>query len=160
MSLNFIILILVFSASIASIPIFHPISLAGVVIMQALLICSLGFFIYSTAWYSFIVFLIFLGGVIVIFLYVTRLASNENFAPQWKSFILLITLTIFFSPILLFRAQENNLKTQINPSIIVSKIYSFQLAPIIVVSIIFLLFTLIVVAEIVKLTKTPLRSIS
>jgi NADH-ubiquinone oxidoreductase chain 6 len=30
-------------------------------------------------WFSYILFLVFLGGVLVLFIYITRLASNEKF---------------------------------------------------------------------------------
>ena len=35
-------------------------------------------------WYSYILFIIIIGGILVLFMYITRLASNEIFSPSNK----------------------------------------------------------------------------
>lgn len=47
--------------------------------IQALVICFVTGFVLSVSWFSYMLFLIFLGAVIVLFIYVASLASNELF---------------------------------------------------------------------------------
>nr|YP_009681598.1 NADH dehydrogenase subunit 6 [Dicyrtomina saundersi]QDO72019.1 NADH dehydrogenase subunit 6 [Dicyrtomina saundersi] len=57
----------------------HPMLLMVNIIMQTIFICLLVWMINNTSWFSYILFLIFLGGLMVLFIYICSLASNENF---------------------------------------------------------------------------------
>nr|AAS00878.1 NADH dehydrogenase subunit 6 [Hutchinsoniella macracantha] len=65
----------------------HPLSLGLVLLFQALLVC---FFVggYSFSyWFSYILFLIFLGGMLILFLYVASLAMDESFGLLNKNYL-------------------------------------------------------------------------
>lgn len=61
----------------------HPIRLGLVLIFHTLLIRAITGLAGGNFWFSYVLFLVFLGGVLVLFIYITRLASNEQFTVNW-----------------------------------------------------------------------------
>nr|ANJ70633.1 NADH dehydrogenase subunit 6 [Pterostichus madidus] len=77
----------------------HPMSMGLILFIQTLLISLItGMFSYSY-WYSYILFLVMVGGMLVLFIYMTSLASNEmfNFSIKMSLFIIMSILMIMFS---------------------------------------------------------------
>nr|YP_010990614.1 NADH dehydrogenase subunit 6 [Suva longipenna]WOW98941.1 NADH dehydrogenase subunit 6 [Suva longipenna] len=68
----------------------HPISLGFMLIIQTMMIC-LNMSIYTqTSWYSFILFIIMIGGMMIMFIYMASIASNEKF--KFNNFIMKLTI--------------------------------------------------------------------
>lgn len=57
----------------------HPVALGLVLILHTLLISGVTGLVAGNFWFSYVLFLVFLGGVLVLFIYITSLASNEKF---------------------------------------------------------------------------------
>ncbi|MGL5470365.1 MAG: NADH-quinone oxidoreductase subunit J [Shewanella sp.] len=57
----------------------HPIGLGLALIVHTLLVSAATGLVGGHFWFSYILFLVFLGGVLVLFIYMTSLASNEKF---------------------------------------------------------------------------------
>lgn len=78
-----VIIYLLYSALLGSAVIFvnlrHPVGLGLTLILHTLLISCVTGLVGGTFWFSYILFLVFLGGVLVLFIYMTSLASNEKF---------------------------------------------------------------------------------
>merc|ERR1712198_806681 len=72
----------------------HPLAIGLALLSQTILICLITGLSSSSFWFSYILFLIFLGGILVLFIYVTSLASNEMFTPS-------ITIAFVFTRVLL-----------------------------------------------------------
>merc|ERR1712221_33590 len=77
----------------------HPLAIGLALLSQTILICLITGLSSSSFWFSYILFLIFLGGMLVLFIYVTSLASNEIFKP---SIVSIITIMVLSSTGLLF----------------------------------------------------------
>nr|QWQ55635.1 NADH dehydrogenase subunit 6 [Ocellarnaca sp.] len=78
----------------------HPLTMTLIIMLQTLLICSFTGFISQSFWFSYILFLVFLGGMLVLFIYITSLASNEMFSMPIKTILgvsLIINMIIFTS---------------------------------------------------------------
>nr|YP_010602057.1 NADH dehydrogenase subunit 6 [Ocellarnaca fuscotessellata]WAM61686.1 NADH dehydrogenase subunit 6 [Ocellarnaca fuscotessellata] len=78
----------------------HPLTMTLTIVFQTLLICSLTGFISQSFWFSYILFLVFLGGMLVLFIYITSLASNEMLSIPIKTIFimfLIINLIIMIS---------------------------------------------------------------
>nr|YP_009561715.1 NADH dehydrogenase subunit 6 [Pentacheles validus]QAT80329.1 NADH dehydrogenase subunit 6 [Pentacheles validus] len=56
----------------------HPLSMGLTLLFQTVFICMTSGVKMTSYWFSYILFLIFLGGLLVLFIYVTSLASNEK----------------------------------------------------------------------------------
>nr|UEV85631.1 NADH dehydrogenase subunit 6 [Thalamita sima] len=145
----------------------HPLSMGLTLLIQTILISlAAGLATYSY-WFSYILFMIFLGGMLVLFIYVTSLASNESFSFSYST--LAASLIILFSlvPLTLiwdyffnmFSAQLplSSLDMETSNVFIISWIYSINLMNFTLFIIIYLLLTLIVVVKITNLFKGPLR---
>lgn len=123
-------------------------------------------------WFSYILFLIFLGGLLVLFIYVTSLASNEmfNFSNKIIFFLLIIFFLIFSTFLLLDKLVIlNNLINQENEnlnfmksfiienSLNLNKLYIFPINLTTILLIMYLFFTLIAVVKITNIFEGPLR---
>lgn len=153
----------------------NPLSIGLIILTQTLLTCLLTGIIIKTYWFSYILFLTFLGGLLVLFIYVSRIASNEIFKPIinfYKVFIFLLILTLITQFIYLNNLSWINLS--INSDIInfydlitffnnenkinLRKLYNNQTFLIIIILVIYLFITLIAVVKITNIFYGPIRS--
>nr|UJI65710.1 NADH dehydrogenase subunit 6 [Glossina austeni] len=148
----------------------HPLAMGLILLIQTTVICLTTGLIAKTFWFSYILFLVFLGGMLVLFIYVTSLASNEMFSFSVK--LTLFSLLIFMLMmiinwtidlnILQLMNLENKLTSSIpsymtENSLSVNKLYNFPTNFITILLMNYLLITLIAVVKITKLSKGPLR---
>merc|ERR1712121_349705 len=120
--------------------------------------------------FSYILFLIFLGGILVLFIYITSLASNEIFNTS-ISIITFIFIRMFII-LLLTIITDNSILTQLNyfkipivfkelPHIsdisLVSMIYNSTNLNLTIFIVFYLFLTLIVVVKITNIFFGPLR---
>nr|ARH54738.1 NADH dehydrogenase subunit 6 [Trigonopterus sp. 2 AH-2016] len=71
----------------------HPMSLGAVLLIQTFLIALASGFLYLNFWFSYILFLVMIGGMLVLFIYMTSIASNEKFNMP-KHFLSIFTLSL------------------------------------------------------------------
>nr|AII02499.1 NADH dehydrogenase subunit 6 [Doa sp. MJT-2014] len=153
----------------------HPLSLGLFILFQSLLICMLSGMMISTYWFSYILFLTFLGGLLVLFIYVCSIASNEtfNFSINFKFimiylFMIMLFFIMFFlinkfnwlnffyniemneMSYLMFFNNENNFN--------LNKLYNSQTFMLIMLMMIYLFITLIAIVKITNISFGPLRS--
>nr|UEK25895.1 NADH dehydrogenase subunit 6 [Thalamita sima] len=145
----------------------HPLSMGLTLLIQTILISlTAGLATYSY-WFSYILFMIFLGGMLVLFIYVTSLASNESFSFSYSTLATSLVILFLLVPLTLiwdyffnsFSAQLplSSLDMETSNVFIISWIYSVNLMNFTLFIIIYLLLTLIVVVKITNLFKGPLR---
>lgn len=70
----------------------HPLAIGLALLMQTLFIALSTGLVAPSFWFSYILFLVFLGGMLVLFIYVASLASNEIFRFSTKLFFILTSL--------------------------------------------------------------------
>nr|YP_009539783.1 NADH dehydrogenase subunit 6 [Barca bicolor]AYP72721.1 NADH dehydrogenase subunit 6 [Barca bicolor] len=154
----------------------HPLSMGFMILIQTLLICLISGMIINTYWFSYILFLIFLGGLLVLFIYVSSIASNELFSTPIKTkliifffYCILLLISFFFNNnlnwlnfsinsqemnnlfnMLLFIKNENNIN--------LTKLYNQQNYLLMLMLIIYLFITLVSVVKITNIFYGPLRS--
>nr|YP_010329886.1 NADH dehydrogenase subunit 6 [Artena dotata]UNP54635.1 NADH dehydrogenase subunit 6 [Artena dotata] len=153
----------------------NPLSMGLMILFQTLLMCMLSGMLIKTYWFSYILFLTFLGGLLVLFIYVSSIASNELFKPSFNTkLLLIISLSVFiliqfyfmnnlywmnFS----FNSDMNNfislsLFMNNDNKINLNKLYNNQTFMIMLMLIIYLFITLIAVVKITNIFYGPLRS--
>lgn len=147
----------------------HPLAIGLALLLQTILICCTTGLSNISFWFSYILFLIFLGGILVLFIYVTSLASNEMFKPSMISLLVIVivslsrTIFLLLDPIVL---SQNNL-IKIRSFIIdfhyckdielVNTIYNSTNMNMTIFMVFYLLLTLIVVVKITDRFFGPLR---
>nr|QOV03276.1 NADH dehydrogenase subunit 6 [Hydrellia maura] len=150
----------------------HPLAMGLTLLVQTLLICLVTGLLTKSFWFSYILFLIFLGGMLVLFIYVTSLASNEMFSMSIKLTMfsvmmisLIIIISILIDKTLFMNWMINNEMNPLNSinslitenSLNLNKLYNFPTNFITIMLMNYLLITLIAIVKITKLSKGPLR---
>nr|YP_009045244.1 NADH dehydrogenase subunit 6 [Athyma perius]AHA03582.1 NADH dehydrogenase subunit 6 [Athyma perius] len=166
--------ILLISISIFLYFINHPLAMGLMILIQALLTCLISGMLINTYWFSYILFLIFLGGLLVLFIYVSSVASNELFKINFinKFLMLYILFIMIFS--ILFKNNLIWMNFSFNDEMInlfnsklffnneynfnLSKLYNKQNFWMMIMMIIYLFITLIAIVKITNIFFGPLRS--
>nr|YP_010519761.1 NADH dehydrogenase subunit 6 [Rhaphidophora quadrispina]UXP34383.1 NADH dehydrogenase subunit 6 [Rhaphidophora quadrispina] len=151
----------------------HPLAMMIVIIIQTMLICLMTGIISQTFWFSYILFLVFLGGMLVLFIYITSLASNEMFKmPSKILIIMMITLMTMLSIMMIMDSSITNMMmTSIDMNTInnkmtimysesnlsLMKLYNNPTNIITLMLVLYLFLTLIVIVKITNIFQGPLR---
>nr|UPX88496.1 NADH dehydrogenase subunit 6 [Syritta pipiens] len=153
----------------------HPITMGLLLLIQTMLICCITGLMTKSFWFSYILFLIFVGGMLVLFIYMTSLASNEMFSISMKmttisiiTFIMLFFIILFMDKmIMMFNSMNNEMNSIINlnsyiqeNTLNLNKLYNYPNNMITILLINYLLITLIATVKITKLFHGPLRSMT
>lgn len=142
----------------------HPLSIGLTLLVITILgRVTLGV-INTRLWISYAIILVLLGGLLVIFIYVALLASNEIFIPNPKIIIMRLLIFLTTSAINFLPHYTDNLET-LNTNKIpqeklewLSHLYSIELSNLTLFLITYLLLTLIVVVSNTKNNSLSLRS--
>lgn len=143
----------------------HPLSIGSILLIQTILssiICRLNLNSYL---FSYILYLIFVGGILILFIYIARVASNEKF--HLSNILLIIYLIIFIFFVLykyFLHLESNSYYTTINSfdqnrNYLINKLYIMPSSMLTLIIVFYLLFTIIVVSNIIGIKFIPLRSI-
>jgi len=131
----------------------NPVSL-GVIILIIALLLAITFSYAISSWIAFLIFLIYIGGILVIFSYFVAIIPNQNLS------IIHIILSIIVSIISLIVITKS---LNINIPILSSHINNYRILYtqsniyILIILACILLFTIIVVVKLTILSKGPLR---
>nr|YP_010449536.1 NADH dehydrogenase subunit 6 [Anelytra multicurvata]UTU96096.1 NADH dehydrogenase subunit 6 [Anelytra multicurvata] len=169
--LNFNILMMNLFNSIIFTRLTHPLTMTLIIIMQTLLVCLSTGLKSPSFWFSYVLFLVFLGGMLVLFIYITSLASNEMFSLPIK-FTLLILLMIsatFIISLIYDHSWQLNINDDMTSTFItatplhmesnylLTKLYNNPSSSITLMLVCYLLLTLIVIVKITNIFYGPLR---
>nr|UBU97904.1 NADH dehydrogenase subunit 6 [Myrmecophilus sp.] len=134
-----------------------PLNMSILLLIKALLVTQM-ILINSTSWFSYILFLVFLGGMMVLFIYIATLAPNEMTKMKTKHLLILLFMTsltlLMMKPSILTSNQTMNMFTKDQ----LINLYSIMPMKLTLILMGFLLLTLIIVINISNITKGPLRT--
>nr|YP_009674552.1 NADH dehydrogenase subunit 6 [Glenea cantor]QDC34929.1 NADH dehydrogenase subunit 6 [Glenea cantor] len=163
-------MLILFNISIALTSIFmfltHPLSLGLILLIQTILIALISGSMSFNYWFSYIIFLIMIGGMLILFIYMTSIASNEKFKFSTKLFmtfsLIFFSMSIFliFDYFFFHQLSINDLiplPMNKNFSFTLNKFLNWPNNLIFTMMIIYLLITLIMVVKITNVTYGPLR---
>nr|YP_009327764.1 NADH dehydrogenase subunit 6 [Asymmetricata circumdata]APB92615.1 NADH dehydrogenase subunit 6 [Asymmetricata circumdata] len=140
----------------------HPLSMGFILLSQTLLVAMWTGSLSLNFWYSYILFIVMVGGMLVLFIYMTSVASNEKFSFS-KLFMLTISIGILLSIIiLLMQLLSNNSYFDMNLEMTTFKfsLNKYLMTPMMLMSltiIIYLFIALIAVCKITNIKYGPLR---
>nr|WDA94033.1 NADH dehydrogenase subunit 6 [Apotropina sp. 1 JJC-2023a] len=150
----------------------HPLAMGLTLLIQTIIISLMIGILTKTFWFSYILFLIFLGGMLVLFIYVTSLASNEMFSFSIKLFMSSM-MFLMFNLMMIYFLMDNMLFNEIifnnemntlnnnmfymENSLNLNKLYNYPTNFITILLMNYLLITLIAIVKITKLFYGPLR---
>nr|YP_010946918.1 NADH dehydrogenase subunit 6 [Salganea raggei]WGO57675.1 NADH dehydrogenase subunit 6 [Salganea raggei] len=161
--MKLLLLLISSSLSIVFTQMNHPLAMGLILLIQTTLISIITGLFMQSFWFSYILFLIFLGGMLVLFIYVTSLASNEMFILSTKLMLLLLML---MPPMIIYLESKFNLNNQETFMFIIInnittlpllKLYNYPTGIMTIMMVLYLLITLLVVIKITNIFKGPLR---
>nr|APL97271.1 NADH dehydrogenase subunit 6 [Tirumala limniace] len=151
----------------------HPLGMGFKILIQTLLLSLLSGMIINTYWFSYILILIFIGGLLVLFIYVSSIAFNEMFNSLNFSLIIMFSSSLIFLSLLFyknlfwlnfnFNDEMNNfffnyLFFNFENKINLTKLYNNNTYYLMFLLIIYLFITLVAVVKITNIFFGPLRS--
>nr|YP_010010065.1 NADH dehydrogenase subunit 6 [Sipalinus gigas]QNS38623.1 NADH dehydrogenase subunit 6 [Sipalinus gigas] len=145
----------------------HPLSLGFVLLTQTILIAMITGSLYLNYWFSYILFLIMVSGMLVLLIYMTSVASNEKFKFSYKLVLSVFVTLIMMSPLIfmdksiftVFVANSDStlMVWQNQTNLTMSKYFSYPAVLIMMMLITYLFLTLIAVVKITDINMGPLR---
>nr|YP_009351219.1 NADH dehydrogenase subunit 6 [Microcerotermes nervosus]AQP28862.1 NADH dehydrogenase subunit 6 [Microcerotermes nervosus] len=143
----------------------HPLAMGLMLLIQTTMVCLISGTMYKSFWFSYILFMIMIGGMLVLFMYMTSLASNEMFSPSNK----MMMTTLMILPALLYTMPTvtNNKEMCSHDTMMENEIlttttvmYNQMMGIMTTLLVLYMLLTLIVVVNIINVSKGPLRHAS
>nr|YP_010564276.1 NADH dehydrogenase subunit 6 [Colobochyla salicalis]UYX62286.1 NADH dehydrogenase subunit 6 [Colobochyla salicalis] len=153
----------------------NPLFMGLMILFQTILISLLSGMLIKTYWFFYILFLTFLGGLLVLFIYVFSIASKELFKPSFNSKVLFFFSLLLLLLLILFKKKNfywmnfffnfdmnnfflmNMFFFNNDNKIVLNKLYNNQTFMIMLILIIYLFITLIAVVKITNIFYGPLR---
>nr|AML26732.1 NADH dehydrogenase subunit 6 [Histeridae sp. BMNH 1274741] len=137
----------------------HPLSMSLILLIQTVLISIQTGMLSLNTWFSYIMFLIMVGGMLVLFIYMTSVASNEKFSYKVNDLILPLSSLTLLGITYKVSEQTSNFHNMwtlnMNPQLI--KYLNFPSNSIILMMMVYLLIALIAVVNISNISYGPLR---
>nr|YP_010163988.1 NADH dehydrogenase subunit 6 [Phloeosinus perlatus]QRK25839.1 NADH dehydrogenase subunit 6 [Phloeosinus perlatus] len=140
----------------------HPLSLGYTLLLQTIMIASFLSNFFPNSWFSYILFLIMVSGMLVMYIYMTSIASNEKFKIPKKLTVLLLVISFLTMTILMldkFWYMPMSSSYSMNSNMFyfsMSKFFNHPNMQLILMLMIYLLITLIAV---VKINMKPMGSL-
>nr|UFK32275.1 NADH dehydrogenase subunit 6 [Eurhadina fusca] len=138
----------------------HPMSMGLILMLQTMTIIIIMNKILSSSWFAMISFMMMIGGLLIMFMYMSSIASNEKFKLKINMIIIMIYMILLQDEMMIQNqineVQEMMETKQLNLSL--TKIYNKKSMMITLMLVLYLLLTMISVTKMVKHHKGPLRS--
>nr|URX53277.1 NADH dehydrogenase subunit 6 [Calcaritermes sp.]URX53355.1 NADH dehydrogenase subunit 6 [Calcaritermes sp.] len=145
----------------------HPLAMGLMLLSQTMLTCLISGLMHQSFWFQYILFMVFVGGLLVLFIYVTSLASNEMISLSTKMVVVISTTMPMVATIGGWAKMNSSEFTSLYSStltdeisMLTSKFYNQPNGLTTILMALYLLMTLIVVVKIVNISSGPLRQAS
>nr|YP_009726427.1 NADH dehydrogenase subunit 6 [Batracomorphus lateprocessus]QHW07518.1 NADH dehydrogenase subunit 6 [Batracomorphus lateprocessus] len=139
----------------------NPLSISVALIMKTLMISILMNLMSQNSWLSMMFFLMMVGGLLIMFSYMTSIVSNEKFKFNINLTIILMMLLIpMESNLFLILTNENQemLTSNSMMELMLMKMYNKKSLFMLIFMVIYLLITMIMVSKLIMKNLGPLRS--
>nr|AXS66548.1 NADH dehydrogenase subunit 6 [Bostrichoidea sp. 6 KM-2017] len=133
-----------------------PLMMMMILIMMTILTSITSGSMNVSFWYSYMLFLIIVGGMLIVFIYMTSVASNEKVLINMKPMLMTIL------PLLMIESSthnnfHNSTMTNKNLEFSIMKYLNLPLMILMFMLMVFLIITLIATVKITKVDNGPLR---
>nr|YP_010882190.1 NADH dehydrogenase subunit 6 [Pulchriphyllium bioculatum]WID87104.1 NADH dehydrogenase subunit 6 [Pulchriphyllium bioculatum] len=137
----------------------HPLSMSLTIIMQTVIVSMMTSAMWTSSWYSLILMLTYVGGMMIMFIYMTSLIPNMMFKTPKKTTTLMITATIIIMMMINKKYWMINMDMN-EPSektIMLMSVYSAPVNILTTMMAMYLMLTMITVNKMTNLNMGPLR---
>nr|QWC53819.1 NADH dehydrogenase subunit 6 [Concaveplana rufolineata] len=140
---------------------YNPMSMGIMLLISTISMILLINKMMMSSWFSMITFLMMIGGLLIIFTYMSSIASNEKFKLNIKIiFMMIVIMTLSEDMLNSNQTEETENLLMLNDveTMSMMKLYNTKSMLLTMMLVIYLLLTMIIVSMIVKHNKGPLRS--
>nr|QCF39700.1 NADH dehydrogenase subunit 6 [Glomeridesmus spelaeus] len=154
--MSMMIMIIMISISMIFFQLTHPMEMSILLIIMTLTISVNSLLFSMTQWFSYILFLIYMGGVMVMFMYMSSLTPNK-FPITIKKIMPIMIFSLLFIMFYDYKMSKSmNFKSYMS----IIKSFTFMSLNMTMIIIMILMITMISIIMITQNKKTPLRPIS
>nr|AIY62085.1 NADH dehydrogenase subunit 6 [Parrhinotermes browni] len=140
----------------------HPMAMGMILMIQTILMCLISGTMYKSFWFSYTLFMVMVGGMLVLFMYMTSIASNEMFSLSNK---MITAIAITSLPLSLMMSNPTNNKDMLefnnmteNETVSTTALmYEQATGNLTIMLVLYMLLTMIVVVKMVNINQGPLR---
>nr|YP_010021596.1 NADH dehydrogenase subunit 6 [Paurocephala sauteri]QOL10537.1 NADH dehydrogenase subunit 6 [Paurocephala sauteri] len=137
----------------------HPLLFSMFILCQTILTCIYTRFLMKSSWLSMTIFMMMVGGLMILFIYITSLSKNMkftkiNFTKMMPYFIISIFLSSFYPQ---FNYSNENMQLMDIFNMEMYKIFCPMNIKSSIFMFLYLLFMLIIMINLLKYEKGPLR---
>lgn len=132
---------------------FNPFTIA----LNILIISLLTAWIYAfniRSWYAFLIYIIYVGGILVIFAYFVTLSPNQKLKIKSYFLTFIITFLVLIIPLIINKSYWPSKNNQIYDR---QELYNFLNLRVVILIVFLLLVILLIVVKIINTSKGPLR---
>nr|BDQ43620.1 NADH dehydrogenase subunit 6 [Pithemera bicincta]BDQ43945.1 NADH dehydrogenase subunit 6 [Pithemera bicincta] len=126
----------------------------GINILTMALLLSAALATSMSSWYAFLVFLIYVGGMLVMFAYFLALTPNQQM-PTTSNFMYLTTTIITLTTVMLLTKTKISIPSDTFQDN--TYLYSMSTAPMLILLALILLLTMVIVVKLTSRSSGPLR---
>nr|YP_010946424.1 NADH dehydrogenase subunit 6 [Balta maculata]WGO57142.1 NADH dehydrogenase subunit 6 [Balta maculata] len=143
----------------------HPMTMGFMLLLQTMMTSIITGMMSQTFWFSYVLMLVFLGGMMVLFIYVTSVASNEMILLSMKMIMMfMITMLIMTLYKISYHTELTNQETitmtaKMNSPNNLMKLYN-SMNSITIMMATYLFISLITIVKITNIFKGPLRKMN
>nr|UJY96975.1 NADH dehydrogenase subunit 6 [Potamometra berezowskii]UJY96988.1 NADH dehydrogenase subunit 6 [Potamometra berezowskii] len=155
------IITIIMTLSTSMIMMKHPLSMGFSIIMLTMLTAIMMNMMIKYSWYSYILVLVMLGGMLVLFMYMASIASNEIMKFSMKIMLLMMAMFIMSNLLINFEMETMTspnmyfIENQNNMSMM--KLFNSKTSIITILLATYLLITMIYVIFITNMFEGPMR---
>uniref|UniRef100_UPI0030011DB4 NADH dehydrogenase subunit 6 n=1 Tax=Sannella crucifera TaxID=3019673 RepID=UPI0030011DB4 len=140
----------------------NPMSMGLILMLQTITVIIFMNKIMSSSWFAMIMFMMMIGGLLIMFMYMSSIASNEKFKTKINFFFVMLIIFVSTDEMLM-NNQINEIQELMytnNMNFSMTKIYSKKSMMLTIMMVLYLLLTMISVTKMVKHHKGPLRTMN
>nr|QSJ61353.1 NADH dehydrogenase subunit 6 [Olidiana ritcheriina] len=154
---KYIIKLMIILSSMTSL-VLNPMQMGMMLLMQTMLTTMMINKIMASSWFSLITFIMMIGGLLILFIYMSSIASNEKIMMKFN--LTLITIITLMPLDEMLTSQMNYTEKLISSTenMALSKMYNQKTLYMSMFMIMYLLLAMIMVSKMIKIYKGPLRS--
>nr|QAX91152.1 NADH dehydrogenase subunit 6 [Schedorhinotermes medioobscurus] len=140
----------------------HPMAMGLILLTQTILMCLISGTMFKSFWFSYILFMIMIGGMLVLFMYMTSIASNEMFLSPNKMIIIVMMTTPLIYTMMIDPTKNKEMNnhdtiTENEVTTATTPMYEQMTGTLTVLLVMYMLLTLIVVVKMININWGPLR---
>nr|UPL65969.1 NADH dehydrogenase subunit 6 [Hyalopeplus sp.] len=141
----------------------HPLSMGLLLILQTIMTSIMTGLMMNTFWMSYILIISMLSGALVLFIYMSSVASNEKFMTSTSMWTVFMTMTIigmlflFLEEKMIIKNNYFSMEMMNNDFFPINKMFNMEYKYLIIMMVLYLLYTMIVSTHLVNIFEGPMR---